>query len=498
MPLYFDEVLNVLVRREGLFPPCEMTYPIHENVHLVQQLEFTNLFVFERGNLYFKRNMKNARFPEASIARHYVADECNIFDTVMRSEVTHTSRIHRHLQWCTEGMRNVLGGLTSDLHIEEESLECGSSGDRKLVKEVLAYLPGIQVLGLYGKCTKQVIQHRHELTHLFAYLGLISVDDENLWGVLYRKFEAHIIAPLKGKRRPPVVTFYEYLEGLLQDDNYLVTIKQEFRKYVDSDALKCFDADVATLKRSVFNADFDIEFSAFNRAVVKGVHMEAIKNNKPLTFSDMFTNRTTAWCWGRDLLVDSFGCFQYFFRLNFTSTFQNFPMARVSPVPIAKVGIPRSKDVPYLTDYISPTNHLFVFNLTEDQYTKGPDRSPPVKFSVPKDGYMFFSLDTIVDTRWAMGRNPLNRLEIAFIAADPERLSDFTDPKCMYDGGDHLTSTWRNGDKKTLAENDSDEEGDDGSSSSDDDFIGDDDDDASSEQFMSNRVKDWASAFTEW
>jgi hypothetical protein len=53
----------------------------------------------------------------------------------------------------------------------------------------------------------------------------------------------------------------------------------EFRKYVDSDALKCFDADVATLKRSVFNADFDIELSAFNRAVVKGVHMEAIKNN---------------------------------------------------------------------------------------------------------------------------------------------------------------------------------------------------------------------------
>jgi hypothetical protein len=100
---------------------------------------------------------------EVSIARHYVADECNIFDTVMRSTVTHTSNIHNHLQWCTDGMRNLLGGLTSDLHVEEEA--SGSRDSRK----VLAYLPGSQVLGWYGKCSKEFIRHNNlELTHLFA------------------------------------------------------------------------------------------------------------------------------------------------------------------------------------------------------------------------------------------------------------------------------------------------------------------------------------------
>jgi hypothetical protein len=40
-----------------------------------------------------------------------------------------------------------------------------------------------------------------------------------------------------------------------------------------------------------------------------------------------------------------------------------------------------------------------------------------------------------------MGRNPLNRLEIA----DSERLSDFTDPKCIFDGDDDLAVTWQHG-----------------------------------------------------
>jgi hypothetical protein len=275
----------------------------------------------------------------------------------------------------------------------------------------------------------------------------------------------------------------------------LAGIKAHLQTFIDPTPYKCFDADVAVLKESVFNRLYEMELSCFNNAVVKGVHMEAAKKNS-LTFADMFTNRATTWCWGRDLLVNSFGCFKYFFRLSFTSAFQNFPMARVAPVPIAEAGEARSTKVPYLTNFISPIYNLFVFHLTEEQYITGPDACAPVTSSVPVQGYLFSSLDAIVGTRWAMGRNPLNRLEIAFIAADPEKLSDFTDPKCIFDGGDDLTATWQHGEHAfTTGANDGDDDSSGSSSRSDSSSS---DDEGTGDRVMSQRVKDWASAFSEW
>jgi hypothetical protein len=263
------------------------------------------------------------------------------------------------------------------------------------------------------------------------------------------------------------------------------------KKFIDPTPFKCFDADIAVLKQSVLNK----ALSCFNKAVVKGVHMEAVKKNS-LTFSDMFTNRATTWCWGRDLLVNSFGCFNYFFRLSFTSAFQNFPMARVAPVPIAEVGEARTTKVPYLTDFISPIYNLFVFHLTEEQYITGPDACAPVSASVPVQGYLFSSLDAIVGTRWAIGRNPLNRLEIAFIAAEPEKLSDFSDPKCIFDGGDDLTVTWQHGENAFTGADDDGEDDDSSNGSSRSTSSSDDED--TGDRIMSQRVKDWASAFSEW
>jgi hypothetical protein len=84
---------KLLVRREGCLPPSEMTYPIHECVHVATSqilcmgpCPSINLFPFERANLCFKRHMKNSRYPVSSIVRNHLVDECHMFEMLSSQE----------------------------------------------------------------------------------------------------------------------------------------------------------------------------------------------------------------------------------------------------------------------------------------------------------------------------------------------------------------------------------------------------------------------------
>ena len=53
------------------------------------------------------------------------------------------------------------------------------------------------------------------------------------------------------------------------------------------------------------------------------------------------------------------------------------------------------------------------------------------------------SLDSIVPSRYILARDPKLHTRIAFIAADPERLSVMTDTKVVMDYGDEAVQRWK-------------------------------------------------------
>jgi hypothetical protein len=76
---------NLLSDREGLFPPCESTYPFHELVHVVEQIlelgppMMCSLFKYERKNRWLKGLIKNKRSPLSSLMKNYlISESCNM------------------------------------------------------------------------------------------------------------------------------------------------------------------------------------------------------------------------------------------------------------------------------------------------------------------------------------------------------------------------------------------------------------------------------------
>ena len=53
------------------------------------------------------------------------------------------------------------------------------------------------------------------------------------------------------------------------------------------------------------------------------------------------------------------------------------------------------------------------------------------------------SLDTIAPSRFVLARDPNIHSLLAFIAADPERLSVMTDTKIVMDYGDEVVQKWK-------------------------------------------------------
>lgn len=84
LPSLLTALTNVLMRHAALFPPSEMTYTLHECVHLVSQISSVgpcrthNMYKYERMNKYLKGLIKNRNYPLASIMKQYaVRTSCN-------------------------------------------------------------------------------------------------------------------------------------------------------------------------------------------------------------------------------------------------------------------------------------------------------------------------------------------------------------------------------------------------------------------------------------
>jgi hypothetical protein len=75
------ETIRHLCVREGLLPPCESTYTVHELLHVVEQIPMlgppmmSSMFKSEQKNKSFQQLIKNQRFPISSIVKNYLISE---------------------------------------------------------------------------------------------------------------------------------------------------------------------------------------------------------------------------------------------------------------------------------------------------------------------------------------------------------------------------------------------------------------------------------------
>jgi hypothetical protein len=200
------------------------------------------------------------------------------------------------------------------------------------------------------------------------------------------------------------------------------------------DVLVNFDTDICILRRGISGSDY---FQSFNCAVIYGREFQACKY--PLTFADMFDSKTSQWCWVRDgFSGHTFGQLQYFFRLNFTSAFDDFPMASIRPVPFYEKENNGGQAMLYKQIGLGKTRKT-IYHLTQHQYESGPFEPTSSK----KDGYAFVALDALSPSRYVLARNPKNILEIAFLAVDPESTGQLGALYAVYDGGDSLVAKWK-------------------------------------------------------
>jgi hypothetical protein len=77
----FIKLIINLCRREGLLPPCESTYVIHELVHIVDQIHqlgppmMSSMWKYEQKNKWLKGLIKNKSSYLASVTKNYILSE---------------------------------------------------------------------------------------------------------------------------------------------------------------------------------------------------------------------------------------------------------------------------------------------------------------------------------------------------------------------------------------------------------------------------------------
>lgn len=117
----------------------------------------------------------------------------------------------------------------------------------------------------------------------------------------------------------------------------------------------------------------------------------------------------------------SFGCPRYFFRFDFTSAINSIPIAYCDWVQFIATKFTRT---------------TFMGLLTYSEWTTGPIKRANVN--------PFISLDTILPSRFVLAYEKTDtfnhehqKLDVAFISLDIERLGDNTDDGCCSDFGDN-------------------------------------------------------------
>jgi hypothetical protein len=91
-------IRKLLIYREGLLPPSESTYTVHELVHVVDQIIqlgpplMSSMFKYEQKNRWIKGLIKNHRYPLASVVKNYlISESCSFlvslnYDTYRRMQ----------------------------------------------------------------------------------------------------------------------------------------------------------------------------------------------------------------------------------------------------------------------------------------------------------------------------------------------------------------------------------------------------------------------------
>jgi hypothetical protein len=81
----FRQMCSILATHEGLFPPCECTWTLHESLEIIKLLRimgpprFNNLFKYERVNLYLKKMVLNKSKGIASANKNYLVSCMSLF-----------------------------------------------------------------------------------------------------------------------------------------------------------------------------------------------------------------------------------------------------------------------------------------------------------------------------------------------------------------------------------------------------------------------------------
>jgi hypothetical protein len=124
-------IRKLLIHREGLLPPSESTYTVHELVHVVDQVLqlgppiMSSMFKFEPKNRWMKGLLKN-QYPLASVIKNYLISESCSFLVSLNYETY--SRIQNLFEFAnskfkskiSRSMRTILNLTQSD----KRSLVC--------------------------------------------------------------------------------------------------------------------------------------------------------------------------------------------------------------------------------------------------------------------------------------------------------------------------------------------------------------------------------------
>ena len=111
-------IYDVVSDHEGLLPPSEATYTLHELVHVAKQIMdcgppmMVSMFKYERQNKYLKKLLKNQRYPLGSIVRNYLISEMSTF--LIGTSYHKVEKLKDIFQFVDKGIsENVITGLNS-------------------------------------------------------------------------------------------------------------------------------------------------------------------------------------------------------------------------------------------------------------------------------------------------------------------------------------------------------------------------------------------------
>jgi hypothetical protein len=123
---FMERIYDILSIHEGLLPPSEATYTLHEMVHIAQQIPFcgpplmVSMFKYERQNKYLKKLLKNQRHPISSIMRNYQIAELSTLTTGTCH--FNTNKLQQIFKYVDKGIsENISSGLNGLGKLKYES-----------------------------------------------------------------------------------------------------------------------------------------------------------------------------------------------------------------------------------------------------------------------------------------------------------------------------------------------------------------------------------------